>query len=137
MFELDPDYFNKIANQLLVICSLLSGFSIAIMANLLITKSEKRIFNSILIVTTLAASCFLITLFAMTRIVLMTTEGYPLKLENSDLNFPRILGSITFLLGIINLSALIALSGWTKSKRLGIITTIIGVLTLLLIFFNL
>lgn len=137
MLELQPEYLNNIANQLIVISSLLSGFSIAVMANLLVTKSERKILNSILKVTTVAAACFLITVFAMTKIVMMTTEGYPLKFENSDLDFPKIVGFAAFILGIITLTILIALSGWTKSKRTGIFTTIIGILTLITIFMNL
>ncbi len=137
MLELQPEYLNKIANQLIVISSLLSGFSIAIMANLLVTKTELKILDVILKVTTVAAACFLITVFAMTKIMMMTTDGYPLKFETSDLDFPKLVGLAAFLLGIMALSVLIALSGWTKSKRTGIFTTIIGILTLITILLNL
>ena len=137
MLELQPEYLNTIANQLIAISSLLSGFSIAVMANLIVTKSENKISNSILKVTTVAAACFLVTVFSMTKIVMMTTEGYPLKFENSDLDFPKIIGFAAFILGIITLSVLIALSGWTKSKSTGIFTTIIGILTLITILLNL
>ncbi|WP_321282263.1 hypothetical protein [Marinifilum fragile] len=137
MLELEPEYLNKIANQLIVISSLLSGFSIAVMANILVSNTEKRISNHILKVTTVAAACFLITLFAMTKILLMTTNGFPFKVENADLALPKIIGFIAFILGIIALSVLIALSGWTKSRRTGIFTTIIGVLTFIAILVNL
>lgn len=135
--ELQPEYLNKIANQLIVISSLLSGFSIAVLANLLVTKSTGKIANYILKVTTIAASCFLVTVFAMTKIVMMTTDGYPLKMENGDMEFPKIIGFLTFMLGIIALSVLIGLSGWTKSKSTGIFTTVIGALTLIMLLLNL
>jgi cytochrome bd-type quinol oxidase subunit 2 len=137
MLELLPEYLNKIANQLIVISSLLSGFSIAVMANLLISKSENRFSNHILKVTTIAAACFLITVFAMTKIVMMTTEGYPFKVENDQLTLPKITGFLAFFMGIVTLSILIALSGWTKSKKTGIFTTIIGILTFIMIVLNL
>lgn len=137
MLELEPEYLNKIANQMIVISSLLSGFSIAMMANLLVSKSEGKILNSILKVTTIAAACFLITVFAMTKVMMTTTVGYPLEFESSDLDFPKIVGFAAFVIGIITLSVLIALSGWTKSKRTGIFTTIIGGITLILILLNL
>lgn len=137
MLELQPEYINKIANQLIVISSLLSGFSIAVLANLLVTKSERKLLDTILKVTTIAAACFLITVFAMTKILMMTTDGYPIKFEISDLNVPKAIGFGAFMLGIISLSILIALSGWTKSKKTGIFTTIIGVITLIMILFNL
>jgi len=137
MVELQPEYLNKIANQLIVICSLLGGFSITVLANILVTKSESRIINYILKVTTIAAACFLVTVFAMTQIVMMTTEGYPLAIDQDELDFAKILGFSTFFLGIISLSLLIVLSGWTQSKRTGIFTTIIGFVMLVLLLMNL
>ncbi|PXY02433.1 hypothetical protein DF185_07225 [Marinifilum breve] len=137
MIELEPEYLNKIANQLIVISSLLSGFSIAVLANLLVSNTEKRISNHILKVTTIAAACFLITLFAMTKIVMMTTDGFPLNVDSSELRLPKITGFLAFMFGIIALSVLIALSGWTKSRKTGIFTTIIGVITFIAILINL
>lgn len=137
MTDLLPEYLNKVANQLIVISSLLAGFSIAVLANLLVSNLSSKIINWILRVTTIAASSFLITVFAMTKIVMMTTEGYPLKVVSGDLFLPKIIGFLAFITGIIMLSVLIALSGWTKSKKIGIFTTIIGVITFVAILVNL
>ena len=68
----------------------------------------------------------------MTKLLLMTTEGYPLELKNTDLFLPRIIGTISFYFGILSLITMISLAGWTKSKRMGIITTGIGIITLIL-----
>ncbi|WP_111709563.1 hypothetical protein [Lutibacter citreus] len=135
--ELPFDYLNKIANQLVMISSLLGGFSIAVIANLLVYKSQNRITNTILKSTTIAAGCFLVTLFAMTNIVMKTTEGYPLKITQNDLMIPKLTGFIAFFVGIITLSLVISLSGWTKSKKTGIFTTIVGIITFLMIVINL
>lgn len=137
MVELPFEYWNKLASQLITISSLLGGFSIAVIANLLVSESNNRITNSILKATTIASGCFLVTVFAMTRIVMITTEGHPDIISGNDLAFPRIIGSLTFIFGIISLSVVIALSGWTKSKRTGIFTSIIGVLTFLIILLTL
>jgi len=56
----------------------------------------------------------------MTKIVMMTTDSYPIKFENNDLNFPKIIGFMFFFFEIIALSILISLSGWAKSKRVQI-----------------
>ena len=137
MLELPPEYLNKVASQVIMISSLLSGFSIAIIANLLVYKSDKKILNTILKVTTIAAGSFLVAVFSMTKIVMLTTEGYPFNFVQSYLTLPKLLGFSAFILGIISLTAVIALSGWAKSKRIGIFTTIIGILTLLMILINL
>lgn len=137
MFELSLDYWNELAHQLLLIASLLSGFSIAVVANLLVYTSKSRITNSILRIATIASGCFLVTVFAMTKIIMMTTDGYPFTMIESDIALPRTIGGLTLLLGIFALAGVISLSGWTKSKKTGIFTTVIGLLTLLGIVFML
>jgi hypothetical protein len=127
------DYWNKLANQVITISSLLGGFSIAIIANLLVSTNETKLVKYIMTTSTLAGSFFLVTIFAMTKLSLMTTEGYPFKVLDNDLALPRVVGTISFFLGILSLIAMISLAGWTKSKRMGIMTTGLGVLTLLMI----
>ncbi len=77
---------------------------------------------------------FLLSVFTMTKILMMTTEGYPFKSDFAhEIMFPRFIGVLSFFLGVVSLTTIIALSGWTKSKKMGIFTTIVGVLTLVLI----
>jgi len=42
MPELHPEYLNKLASQVIMTSSLLSGFSIAEMLNILVNKYEKK-----------------------------------------------------------------------------------------------
>ena len=133
MIELSLEYSNKLASQMIVINSLLAGFSIAVIANLLISETNNRLMSAIMRFTTVAASSFLITLFAMTKIMMMTTKGYPFKVTNDALMLPRIVGMVFFFLGLVSLMTIISLSGWTKSKNMGRFTTFVGVLTFILI----
>jgi len=137
MTEIPLEYWNKLASQFIMISSLLSGFSIAVTANLLVNEANNRITNYILKATTIASGCFLVTVFAMTKMLMITTQGYPYNIAESDLNLPKTFGIVTLLIGIISLSIVIALSGWTKSKRIGIFTTIVGILTFLMILMTL
>jgi len=131
MIEMTPEYWNELANHFILISALLAGFSIAFVANLIVSDTNSRVLKYLQITATVAASSFLISLFSMTKILMMTTEGYPLKIDENDFYVPRIIGGVTFMIGIIALCTLIAISGWTKSKSMGIITTIIGILTLM------
>ena len=133
MIELTFEYWNKLAEQTITISSLLGGFSIAVIANFLVSDLNTKLSKSIMAVSTLAASFFLITVFAMTNLLMKTTVGYPFKVVDNDLMLPRVVGMITFFIGIISLVALISMSGWTKSKKMGRFTTILGTITLLLI----
>ena len=133
MTELTFEYWNKLADQIILISSLLSGFSIAVLANILISDTNTRISRYIMICATLAACSFLITLFSMTKILMMTTNGFPFKITENDLMLPRIIGGSLYFLGILSLITMISLSGWTKSKKIGRFTTSIGILTFVLI----
>ncbi|MEM6685318.1 MAG: hypothetical protein AAF617_05925 [Bacteroidota bacterium] len=129
------EYWNELAKQTLLISSLLSGFSIAVVANLLVSDTNKKLTNAILKAATLAAGCFLISVFAMVNIVMTTTPGgYITNVTIDDFQVSRIIGLITFMIGLFALATMIALSGWTKSKKVGRFTTTIGILTLILIF---
>ena len=133
--EITLEYWNELAKQTVLISSLLSGFSITVVANLLVSDKNNKLFNRILKSATLSAGCFLVSVFSMIQISMMTTSGgYIKNVSVNDFFVPRIIGTLTFMIGLFSLSVMISLSGWTKSKKVGIYTTVIGILTLLLIF---
>ena len=133
MTKLTFEYWNKLAELIMTISSLLGGFSIAVIANILVSETKKRLTNNIMAASTLAACFFLITVFAMTKLLTMTTDGYPVKVVDNDLLLPRVIGVIAFLFGIISLLTMVSMAGWTKSRKMGIFTTTIGILTFLFI----
>lgn len=133
MTELTFEYWNKLAAQTITISSLLGGFTIAVIANFLVSETKTRLKNNIMAVSTLAASFFLITVFSMTKLLMMTTDGYPNKVVDNDLLLPRIIGVIAFLFGVISLLTMVSMAGWTKSRKMGIFTTTVGILTFLII----
>lgn len=110
----------------------MSGFSIAILANLLTYETHSRMATYIFRLTSIAAGSFLVTVFALTKIIKMTTKGYQYEVTAEDITFTAGLASSAFVIGIFTLSFVIALTGWIKSKKTGIFTTIVGCLTLIL-----
>lgn len=96
MGTMTSEYWNELANQYTLINALLAGFSILFIANLVFSSTSKRLSNYLLITSTLAASCFLISIFSMTKMVMMTTEGYPLEIDKNDFNLVRIIGGGPF-----------------------------------------
>ncbi len=133
MIEMTLNYLNKLASQILTMSSLLGGFSITIAANFLISDLNTKYSNRVFKVSVLAACFFIISILASAGIVMKTTEGYPFPLKNSDFSLIRTISGLSFLFGILSLIFMIGMSGWIKSKKLGIYTTIIGVLTFILI----
>lgn len=133
--EITLEYWNELGKQTLLITSLLSGFSITVVANLLVSDKNDKLTNRILKSATLSAGCFLVSVFAMVNIIMTTTPGgYIKEVTLNDFQVSRIVGMISFMIGLFSLATMIALSGWTKSKKVGQFTTLIGILTLLLIF---
>lgn len=129
------EYWNTLANQTLMVSSLLSGFSVAVVASLIASDKNDTLIRVILKFAMISACCFLVTVFAMMQISMMTTRGgYLENVTTNDFLVPRIIGVFTFIIGLLCLSAILSLSGWVKSRQTGIFTTIIGIITLLLIF---
>lgn len=58
MIEISFEYWNKLADQIIVISSLLSGFSIAVISNFMISDISTKLSRSIMKAATLAASFF-------------------------------------------------------------------------------
>lgn len=133
--EITLEYWNELGKQTLLITSLLSGFSITVVANLLVSDRNDKLTNRILKTATLSAGCFLVSVFAMVNIIMTTTPGgYIKEVSLDDFLVARTVGMATFMIGLFSICAMISLSGWTKSRKVGIFTTAIGIITLLLIF---
>lgn len=132
MVELSFEYMNKLASQTQFIGALLCGFSLTVLVLLFEKKDADQININIFRFSILSTGAFLVSIFAMSNIVMVTTEGFPFEVDQSDLILPRILGITSFFVGIISITVIISLFGWTKSRKLGLFSTTIGILTLIL-----
>lgn len=117
MLEISLEYWNTLASQTITISSLLGGFSIAVVANILVSDSNNPLIKNILIAAAFAACAFLVTLFSMTKMVMMTSTGYPFEIVKSEMDMVRTVGVLALLIGITSLIIVVALAGWTKSKK--------------------
>lgn len=133
MIELSFEYMNKLASQTQFISALLCGFSLTVLILLFEKEDSDKVNINIFRFSIISTGAFLVSVFAMSNILMMTTEGFPFKVESGDLKLPRILGVCSFFIGIISITIIISLLGWTKSKKLGLFSTTIGILTLVLI----
>ncbi|HAA15775.1 MAG TPA: hypothetical protein DCE41_30330 [Cytophagales bacterium] len=132
--EFTLEYWNTLAKQLILISSLLSGFSIAVVVNIMVNARKDRLMNRLLKAATLAAGSFLVTVFSMFQIAMMTTPGgYWKNVVAADFALPRTMGAATFIVGLLSLTVVISWAGWTKSRQVGRFTTVVGIATLILI----
>jgi len=133
MADLSFDYWNKLAGQLVVISSLLDGFSLSAIIPLIEARADSKPMNYIFRSVVIATASFLISIFAMTKIMMMTSQGFPTKVTGSDLLIPRLVGALSFLVGILSIVVVISLSGWQKSGSMKRFTLFVGLLTLLIL----
>ena len=132
--EISTEYWNTLANQFVLISSLLGGFSITVVANLIGSTKEHKVIDRMLKLAAVSSGCFLISLFAMTQISLMTTPGgYYKNITENSFVIQKNIGVITFMFGLISLLIILCLSGYIKSRKTGIFTTIVGIISLILI----
>lgn len=131
--EVPIEYMNKLANQVFFVSALLGGFSLSAIIMLIDNKDSSKLMINLFRLGTVATASFLVCIFSMTKMLMMTTEGYPVEVSYSDLATPRTIGLIAFIMGIISMMGLISLSGWTKSKSLGIFTTVLGIIATIFI----
>lgn len=123
--------WNMFANQFTLISGLLSGFSISLVIALLPNKLENRFVKYIFMASIFASASFIVALFAMTGVLMLTgPEFYD---DGHMRKFLRIAIPSLFT-GIISLFIIIGLSGWTKSKTIGIFSTIVSIVALFLVF---
>ncbi len=135
MTELTSEFWNTLASQLILISTLLGGFSFSNMYIIEGTKADSKLKSSLFKALTLACAGFIISIFAMTNIIMRTTQGYPFETTNTDLLLPRIIGTASFLVGLISIIYAIAISGRIKdynSKRFSLIVGIIAFILILL-----
>jgi len=128
-----PEYFNILAQQIVVIASLLCGFSVAAVANFVTSEIDTPISKIMMNSAIVAACAFLVSVFAMTKIIMVTTSGAPDIVAGGDHTATRLIGLLSLIIGTFAIMLLIALSGWSKSKKSGVFTTIVAVITTLLL----
>ena len=63
----------------------------------------------------------------MIKVQIILTEGSIYFGAEGELPYLRIVGGLSFYIGIYSLLSFIGLAGWVNSKRVGIITTVIAV----------
>ena len=126
MLTLSNDYINALATQIIFISVFLGGFSATLLVTLLVADNERKMMNVLIVSSASAAILFIIATFAMTKLVMVTTPGFPLKIVENEMIRARVFGVLAHIGGILALMFTIGASGWLKSRRLGIATTMLG-----------
>ena len=127
--EDEPD-MPELFRQLAFITAILGGFAITFLSVLLTASATHRMINWIVGVTTAAAACFVLSALGATfsAVIASNTGSDSLPSDVEALHEPL---SLLFLGGTVLLFTVLGMSGWIRSRRLGIATTVIATLGLI------
>ncbi len=127
MGEIPAEYYSKVAEQLVLISVFLGGISATILGTLMTNDKNSRLVKTMIVGLSLSAASFIVAVMSMTRVQMIVALDSPMHHISHDT--PRLIGALSFFLGIYTLLFVISLSGWMQSKRIGIITTLIGIIS--------
>ncbi len=133
MTSLSNEYMNALATQIIFISVFLGGFSATLLVTLLVADNERKMMKVLIVSSATAAILFIIATFAMTNLVMVTTPGFPLEVDEGEMMRARAFGTLAHMGGILALMFTIGASGWLRSRRLGIATTTLGAIGFLAI----
>ena len=131
MLELPNAFLREVGIQSLLIGVFLGGISVSILGNLIVSDNNGKLIKVLIIGLSISSLSFLLTIISSFELILILTEGW-----DEDVN-SQVLGRtmrpiwMSFYLGLFSLICVISISGWLKGRKLGIITTILGIITLL------
>lgn len=131
MQPLAPEYLAEIARQIGALSAFLGGFAAAFFATLLALGSPRRTASWAIASAAFAAVAFVVAVVASTKLVIVL---HPLAPANAGPGgAARTLMALGFVLGTYALLLSIGLSGWLRSRRMGLVTSALAVGAALLV----
>lgn len=116
--------------QLTLVSALLGGFAFTFLATMLAENDDKKLISLMIIISALTATMFFLCTLGWSLFGKASIEDLS-KLNLSKHKFLFLL----FVFGILLFNVLLAMSGWTRSKKVGVITTSIGVFAFISLMF--
>ena len=135
MSELDPKYIIAVAEQLSFVSAFLGGISATILVTIVVFASSKKSVNWIVSSSAIAACSLLIAVVASWRLLIILHPEFPMPIDQGIVNMLWKGMLVGYSFGFLSLLASIGLSGWIRSKRDGIITSVIAIVAMLFFVF--
>lgn len=127
MSELAPTYLVELARQMGFLSAFLGGFSGILLQILLPATGPRRLVPIAIGFTVMAGVAFIIALTASTMITTVLHPDAPASVaEASGVARALTVASMSFMLGLYGLLVSLGLSGWTRSRGVGVATAILA-----------
>jgi hypothetical protein len=123
---LAPAYLAALAGQIGSLSAFLGGFAATFLALLLTIEREDRVSAAAIGCAAGASALFIAAVVACTGLTAMLHPDAPRRVAGAGTALAQGVMTGAFGLGTLLLLAALALSGWTRSRRIGRITTAAG-----------
>lgn len=133
MLDLSNTFLREVGVQSLLVGIFLGGISVSILGNLIVSNNNGKIIKILIIGLSISSLSFLLTILSSFELILILTEGSNQEVNSQILKQTTRPVWMSLYLGLFSLISVISLSGWLKGKKLGMITTILGIITILFI----
>ncbi|MFW2341660.1 hypothetical protein [Brevundimonas sp.] len=133
MKELSPAYLAALAVQLGSLSAFLGGFSATFLGTLLAWRIGGRTASLSIGFAVSASVAFIVTVVASTALVAVLHPEAPSAAASAGSGVARVLLVLSFLLGLYSLLVSLALSGWARSRRTGMTTSLAAGLGIVLV----
>ncbi|MEM1051897.1 MAG: hypothetical protein AAGI28_07365 [Pseudomonadota bacterium] len=135
--ELHPEYLTDLAKQFGFLGAFLGGVSATLFVTLLTLAEQTRIVRWAIGLAAVGATSFVVTAYMSVGVIANSHPNAPPQIDESALLAVRLLMTISFAIGTLSLLAAIGVSGWSRSKVLGWITSIAAFLAATPLLFEL
>ncbi len=128
--KLPAEYLSDLARQFCFISAFLGGCSATFLGALLMTESKIRPVGEAIRTAALAAGAFTIAAISAAMLAAALHPNAPASVaENASILHARIVTVLFFLIGVCSFLVTIGISGFIHSRKTGIITLIISVIS--------
>ena len=131
-------YLLDVAQQMSLVGVFLGGVSITILITLVVFNSPRKLVNWIIGISALAGCGLLISVVASLRLVIALHPEFPspetTSLSEIDLLWKLMVSG--YGVGVLSLIVNIGFSGWLRSRKTGIVTTTISIISIMLFVFT-
>ncbi|MDJ0919159.1 MAG: hypothetical protein QNJ05_15480 [Woeseiaceae bacterium] len=128
--ELKASYVIAVAEQLSFVSAFLGGVSATILFSVIIFSSDKRVVAFVVATSTLSACSLLVAVVAGWRLIIGLHPDLPFTPDPQKINLLWNTLIASYGLGVNSLIVSIGLSGWIRSPRIGIVTSVIAAVSI-------
>lgn len=136
VMELHPEYLAALARQFGFLGAFLGGISATLFVTLLTLAKPGKVVRWAIGLAAVAAVAFIVTAYMSVGVIANSHPNAPPQMAGNSVIAVQVGMSLSFGVGSLALLAAIGVSGWSRSKALGIVTSTVAFLGAIPLFLD-